>query len=178
MRLDIRISGTGGQGAIWAGTTLAVAAAKYSNLHATQSAFYGPETRGGYSRADIVISDEEIDFPGVIEASILVVMSQRAFELDLPVLFESGAIVADSVHVKDFHGVPRRVFCIPATEISEQSFGSSVFANSLILGFLDRLFTPVPYEALEKAVAERSPPRLLDRNLQALKKGHDYIVPV
>ena len=60
-RYEIRLSGSGGQGLILAGKILAEAAAIYDNKNATQSQSYGPEARGGSSRSEVIISDEEID---------------------------------------------------------------------------------------------------------------------
>ncbi len=41
------------------------AAALYDGLQAVQTQSYGPEARGGASRTELVISDEEIDYPKV-----------------------------------------------------------------------------------------------------------------
>ena len=60
-RYEIRLSGAGGQGLILIGKILAEAAAIYDNKNATQSQSYGPEARGGASRSEVIISDEDID---------------------------------------------------------------------------------------------------------------------
>ena len=64
-RYEIRLSGEGGQGLVLAGKILAEAAAIYDDKNATQSQSYGPEARGGASRSEVIISDEEIDYPVV-----------------------------------------------------------------------------------------------------------------
>ena len=80
MRKEIRICGFGGQGIVLAGVILGKAASVYSEYHAVQTQSYGPEARGGASRSEIVISDAPVGFPGVMEADVLVALSQPAFD--------------------------------------------------------------------------------------------------
>ena len=62
-RYELRFSGSGGQGMILAGIIMAEAAAIYDGKQAVQSQSYGPESRGGASRSEVIISNEEIDYP-------------------------------------------------------------------------------------------------------------------
>jgi 2-oxoglutarate ferredoxin oxidoreductase subunit gamma len=77
-RMEIRLAGEGGQGMILAGIILAEAAVIFDNKNAAQTQSYGPEARGGASKAEVVISQGEIDHPEVIIADVLVAMSQEA----------------------------------------------------------------------------------------------------
>ena len=63
MNKRIVFSGSGGQGVITAAIILAEAAALYENLNAVQTQSYGPEARGGATRADVIISDAPIRHP-------------------------------------------------------------------------------------------------------------------
>ncbi len=56
-RYELRFSGSGGQGMILAGIVMAEAAAIYDDKVAVQSQSYGPESRGGASKAAVIISD-------------------------------------------------------------------------------------------------------------------------
>ena len=78
MRTEIRIAGFGGQGVIMAGIIVGKAAALYDNINAVQTQSYGPEARGGASKTEVVISDDEIYYPKVQEPDILVAMSHTA----------------------------------------------------------------------------------------------------
>ena len=62
-KVEIRLSGSGGQGLILAGLILAEAAAIYEGMNAVQTQSYGPEARGGASRSEVIISTDEILFP-------------------------------------------------------------------------------------------------------------------
>ena len=77
MKQELRLSGTGGQGLITAGIILAEAALLDGKL-AIQSQSYGPEARGGASKAEVIISDEAIHFPKVTDPNLLLAMSQEA----------------------------------------------------------------------------------------------------
>ena len=80
MRYEVRIAGLGGQGIVLLGVILAKAIAADDKLHVVQTQSYGPESRGGAVRADLVISDEPVDYPKVRKADVLVAMSQTAFD--------------------------------------------------------------------------------------------------
>ncbi|HPW99509.1 MAG TPA: 2-oxoacid:acceptor oxidoreductase family protein, partial [Sedimentibacter sp.] len=58
---EIRLSGSGGQGVILASIILADAAIE-QGLNAIQTQSYGPEARGGASKAEVIISNEEINY--------------------------------------------------------------------------------------------------------------------
>ena len=79
MRTEIRIAGFGGQGIILAGLLLGKAAIK-DGKYAVQTQSYGPESRGGAARSEVVISDQVIDYPKVVEADILIALSQTAYD--------------------------------------------------------------------------------------------------
>ena len=70
-RYELRLSGEGGQGLVLAGKILAEAAAIYEGINATQSQSYGPEARGGASRSEVILSDEDIDFPKAVQLDLL-----------------------------------------------------------------------------------------------------------
>jgi len=69
-RLEMRLSGSGGQGVILAAIIIADAAIE-QGLNAIQTQSYGPEARGGASKAEVIISDKEIKYPKVINLNIL-----------------------------------------------------------------------------------------------------------
>ena len=79
-RYEIRLAGSGGQGLILAGVILAEAAGIYDGKFVCQTQSYGPEARGGASKAEVVISDEEIDYPKAIRPDVLLAMNQKSLE--------------------------------------------------------------------------------------------------
>jgi 2-oxoglutarate ferredoxin oxidoreductase subunit gamma len=143
-RREVRVGGTGGQGAILAGILLAEAAMRDGkNVAQTQS--YGPEARGGASRSEVVISDGEIHYPRVIQADITLCMSQEACDRYGRQVRPDGLLILDSDHV----------------------------ANVVGLGVLAGLTGIVSREALEAAIRDRAPQGTVDTNLKALAVGFE-----
>jgi len=79
MRVEFRLSGSGGQGLLLAGIVLAEAAIN-EGKNAVQTQSYGPEARGGSSKAEVVISDSEIDYPKATEPDYLLALSNDAYK--------------------------------------------------------------------------------------------------
>ncbi len=72
MRYEIRFAGSGGQGVILAALIAGEAAALFEEgLYVVQSQSYGPEARGGKSKAEVVISTEPVDYPKAVSPLIL-----------------------------------------------------------------------------------------------------------
>ena len=169
-RYEVRLAGAGGQGLVLAGQILAEAAI-YDGKNAAQSQSYGAEARGGASLSEVVISDGKIDYPRVIEADLLLAMSQEACDKYSPGLKEEGILIVDSVHV---HRVPtRKAYRIPITQIAEEATGQRLTANVVALGIIVGLTGIVSREAIEAAVKARTPKGMEEANLQALAAGFE-----
>ena len=59
MKFTLIISGSGGQGVMSVGISLASSAVE-GGLHATFMPLYGPEQRGGSAKCTVIVSDKEI----------------------------------------------------------------------------------------------------------------------
>ena len=92
---ELRLAGLGGQGIILAGIIMAEAAGIYDGKFVAQTQAYGAAARGGFSRSDIVISDEEINYPKARELDMLLAMSQDAYEENLQYLRPEGILIVD-----------------------------------------------------------------------------------
>ena len=88
---QISLSGTGGQGLILAGIILAEAAI-IDGKEAVQTQSYGPEARGGSSKAEVIIADAPIDYPKVTKADLMLSMSQAACDKYISVLKDGGML--------------------------------------------------------------------------------------
>ena len=166
---EIRLAGEGGQGLILAGAILAEAAATYDGKNAAQTQSYGPEARGGFSGAEVVISDEEIDYPKVTEADVLLAMSQEAHDRYWQNVRSGGIVITDSVLVR--HVPLATAYRIPITQIAEQVTGRHVTATIVALGLLVGLTGVVSERAIESALLARAPRGTEELNLKALRAG-------
>jgi len=167
-RTEIRLAGEGGQGMILAGIILAEAAAIYDGKNAVQTQSYGPEARGGASRAEVVIADGEIDHPEVLEADVLVALSQEAFQKYCTIVKADGLLIVDSDEIK---AAPDRAIKIPISKLAIETTGKAITANTVALGILVGLTGIVSPEAIEKAVAARAPKGTEEMNRKALAAG-------
>jgi len=172
-RYDIRLSGEGGQGLVLAGRILAEAAAIYDDKNATQSQSYGPEARGGASRSEVIISDEDIDYPKAVNIDLLLALTQESCNKYTKDLKENGILLVDSQAVTKVPEGNYRVFRVPITEIAREQVGRAVVANIVALGIIVELTRVVSVEALEAAVLSRVPKGTEDLNTKAFKTGMD-----
>jgi len=169
MRYDIRLSGSGGQGIIVMGIILAEAIGVYDGKYVAQTQSYGPEARGGSSKAEIVVSDEEIDYPKAMKLDFLLAMNQMSCDEYYADLKPEGLLIADSTFVTQLP--VSRAFAIPFTRIAREKLKKEVAANMVALGTLPILTGIVSQRAIEKAVRQRIPKGTEDLNEEALRAG-------
>ncbi|ABR54531.1 pyruvate ferredoxin/flavodoxin oxidoreductase [Methanococcus vannielii SB] len=176
MRKEIRFSGFGGQGIILAGVILGKAASIYGEKESVQTQSYGPEARGGASKSEVVISNEEIDFPKVIQPDILISMSQPAFDKYGFDLKENAVVIIDKDLVTLPEGYEEKydVYKVPFTEIANKDVGLSIVANIVMLGALVKITEVVSKEALEKSLLDSIPKGTEKKNILAFEKGYSY----
>jgi 2-oxoglutarate ferredoxin oxidoreductase subunit gamma len=167
-RDEIRLAGSGGQGLILAGVILAEAAGIYDGKFVCQTQSYGPAARGGASKAEVVISDAEIDYPKAIRPDVLLALNQASLDKYLGDLKPGGALLVDADLVRE---VPvEGAAPIPFTRIA-RDLGKEMMANIVALGALAVITKAVTSEGLRLAVLARVPPQTRDLNEKALEAG-------
>jgi len=169
-RVEVRISGLGGQGVVLAGEILGRAAV-YDGKYAVQTQSYGAEARGSAAKSEIIISDKKIGFPKVRKCDILVTMSQNALNKHLQDLKENGILLVDRDEVKEVPKLKAKVFSIPATKIAETELKSRIYANTIMLGTLTRITGVVSKEAVKKAIVNSVSKETKETNLEGFEKG-------
>ncbi len=174
-RFEIRVAGFGGQGVVTIGRVLGMAFTIHEGINSVNTHSYGPESRGGACRSEVVVSHGEIHYPSVRKADILVALSQTSLETYKRDLKEDGILLIDPNSVKD---VPVSMACyeVPAMEIAH-SVGDIKYQNSVILGALAGLLKSiVKKESLLAAVAENVPAKTVEKNIEAFERGWAYLV--
>ena len=169
-KIEVRISGLGGQGVVLAGQILGKAAV-YKGKNVVQTQSYGAEARGSAAKSEVIISDGKIGFPIIRKCDILIAMSQEAVEKNIKDLKEDGILLIDSIKVKKVPHTKARIFKIPATEIAEKTFHAKIYANMVMLGALTNITKISNEKSFTRAIKEIVSTEVININLRAYKKG-------
>jgi len=170
MRTEFRLSGSGGQGLLLAGIVLAEAAI-LDNKNAVQTQSYGPEARGGASKAEVVISAEDIDYPKATDPDYLLALTSEAYKT-YGKLSSKGLIIVDA-SVEPDATITAKTVRVPILETAANDLGKKVVANIVALGVLAGLSGIVSQPVLEAAVKNRVPHGTEELNISALRKGFE-----
>ena len=172
-RKEIRIAGFGGQGIVLSGNIIGKAASLYSKEFAALTQSYGPESRGGSCRAEVVISDTSVDYPYVVNPQVQIILSQEAYnEYGRNAPPDTLLIVDSDLTTVEPSQYPEPL-SIPASRMA-QELGRVVVANIIMLGFLAAINDIVSYEALKKSVLNSIPAGTEDFNMKAFELGYNY----
>ncbi|HUX05935.1 MAG TPA: 2-oxoacid:acceptor oxidoreductase family protein [Acidobacteriota bacterium] len=170
-RIEIRLSGSGGQGMVLGAIILAEAAAIFEGKNATQSQSYGPEARGGSSKSDVVLSDGAIEYPKATKLDILLAMTQESCDKYCCDLRPGGLLIVDEDYVTNLPETDGRIVKLPIMRLAAESVGKKVVANIVALGALVELTGVVSEESLRKAVLAKVPKGTEELNTRALQVG-------
>ncbi|RLB61169.1 MAG: 2-oxoacid:ferredoxin oxidoreductase subunit gamma [Deltaproteobacteria bacterium] len=168
---EIRLSGEGGQGLVLAGKVLTEAAAIYEDMNATQSQSYGPEARGGASRSEVIISDEDIDYPKAVSIDLLLALTQESCTRYWHDLKDDGVLLVDSDAVTEIPDGKFTVYKVPIIELARTKVGKVVVANIVALGVMTELMGIVSAESVEEAILTRVPKGTEELNVKAFHLG-------
>ena len=167
---EIRLAGAGGQGIVLAGLLLAEAAVA-AGKNATHAQAYGPESRGGASRAEVIISDGDIDYPCTDRVDVLVALTPEAWERYAGQLKPGALVVVDGERVPGAPASDGTRHALPILATAQRVIGTPVGANLVALGALVALSDVVPAKAVEAAIAGRRPGGSAERALRAFRAG-------
>jgi len=167
MKKEVRLSGSGGQGLLTAGLILAKAAT-CEGLKVIQSQSYGAASRGGSSRADVIVSDEAIYYPEATRFDVLVALTQESCDKFLPSLCDHGTLIVDTVFVKNYNTTDQHVYALPFTMIAMEKLGSALPTNILALSFLVLATNIVSEKSLKDAIKEFKP-QYAESNMKAFR---------
>jgi 2-oxoglutarate ferredoxin oxidoreductase subunit gamma len=171
-RTELRICGYGGQGVILAGYIVGHAVTIHDHEYATYIGDYGPEARGGACRADVVISDGPVSYPYITAPTVLVAMSQQAYDKYHGQNHEDSLVIIDEDLVKPMRE-HRRLLSIPARRIAEE-LGRVAVANVVMLGFIAAVTDLVSAESLKKSLLAAVPKGTEELNMKAFDRGYQY----
>lgn len=170
---EMRFSGSGGQGVIMAAIIFANAAlADGHNAIQTQS--YGPEARGGSSKAEVIISSEEIKYPEVINNTFLLSLTQKSFDEYIVELKENGILIIDeSVKIGKETESKYRVYRLPILKTASEKIGIPMTANIVSIGAIWEIACQefIKLDTIKKSISERVPKQTIEKNMTAFDEG-------
>ena len=150
---------------------LAEAAVLYDDLTAVQTQSYGAAARGGATRSDVIISENPINYPMVLQPNILVCLTQEAYHKYAPIIRPGGLLISDSHYVSTERRVDAVQNELPLYETVMRQLGSAVALNICMLGAVLGFTRLVKITSVKEVLQKRVPNRFLDMNNQALNLG-------
>ncbi len=170
-RFEARLSGEGGQGVVMGGAILAEAAILHEGRYAVQSPTYGSRVRGGPTKVDVIISDDEIIYPRATTINFFLSLAQMAFDKFCNDLADDAIILVDKNLVAPVQKSNHRVYRFPFVEVAKRELGNVVLSNIIALGVIIELTGVVSREALWQAVQARIPQKFINQNKAAMERG-------
>ena len=167
---QVRLSGFGGQGVVLAGTILGHAAVIDGKWVAGSSS-YGAQARGGATRSDLVIAEGPVVYPHVIEADILIALSQTAYDRYVMELAKDALVLFDNQKVSPRPMAGIRQIGIPSSSAASKELQQEQAANMVTLGALVSISGLVSKEALRRSISEHVSIRYNETSLKAVEVG-------
>jgi 2-oxoglutarate ferredoxin oxidoreductase subunit gamma len=169
-KIEVRISGLGGQGVVLAGEILGKAAV-YDGKEVVETASYGAEARGSAAKSEVILSDKRIGYPKVRKCDVLVAMSQSALDKNIGDLKDNGFLIVDKGIVEKVPDVKAKVFEISATKTAETELNSKMYANIIMLGALVKATRIVSEKACEQAIIGSVSKETKEKNVTGFREG-------
>ena len=171
MRYAVLITGSGGQGVLSAGVSLAASAANLA--HASYVPWYGAAQRGGVARCSVVLSDEPIlsPLPGLYNA--IIAMNESACQKSLSELKHGGLIIRNSNKCSELISADAMLVDVPADDLAEEA-GSPRLVNMVLTGALLGVMGVIELEDVEDVLLAKlaaKDPALAEMNRKALEAG-------
>lgn len=167
-RHELRWAGFGGQGVLTMGSVIGRAAVLEAGWDAAMTEAYGPQITGGWSRADLVLDTQVVDYPLVTQPEVLVAMSQDGLERNLAAMRPEGLILgeAELVSLKD----DPRFHSVNAISLAEE-MGFKMVANSIMIGAFAAAYPLLKVEQVKAALLASVPARTVELNAKAFNNG-------
>ena len=171
MRLNVRFAGAGGQGVVLSSVLLAKAYGLGEDFYITQTQSYGPEARGGACKAEVVISDEDIDYMKVDDVDVFIAYNQKGYDKYCADLKDKDMVLVNSTLVETNN---QNYYEVPGTAIAEEMKKPQV-VNMVMLGALTKLLPKLHYDKVMDAIEEDFPASLAVDNMEAFDRGYKYM---
>ena len=174
-KTEIRMTGSGGQGFIM-GTIILAEAAYEDGKQVVQCQAYGPEARGGSSKAETIVSDDRIHYTKIKYPDLLLSLTQESLNKFKDAVKPETIFVVDSdIEVPEEIKASHKVYSLPILNSAKEVIKNKMSANIISCGVVNELTHVATQEAMERAVLNHVPKGTGDSNLAALRLGGQLI---
>jgi len=168
---QIIFGGVGGQGLVTCGTILGEAASIFEGRNAVMTTSYGVETRGTFTKSDLIISTEEIDFPEVLKPDVILALADVAYEKYVREAEQGTILIYDE---KGIEPKPSKAaqYGFPIAETAEnmQNIASAnILSLGILLGKTGLLKKESVIQAIEKIFAGK--PQAIEKDKRIFERG-------
>ncbi|MBR3357530.1 MAG: 2-oxoacid:acceptor oxidoreductase family protein [Solobacterium sp.] len=176
MTKEYLFAGFGGQGLLFSGKVLA-----YKGLIEDKNVSwlpsYGPEMRGGTANCSVILSDDPVGAPIVLNPDVLVAMNLPSLDKYENAVKKGGIILVDSSLIeRKVQRTDVDVYYVPATRLADAN-GTGKLANMILMGKLLDVLGDYNEETVNKALAKCISARhadMLEFNRKAMEIGKNY----
>ena len=175
-RCEMRFAGSGGQGVILASVILAEAAV-IDGQQVVQSQAYGPEARGGVSRAETILSRDRIWYSKVTRPDFLLALTQASLDAYSRTLAPDAVVMYDDTLVPPEGLSEARLVAVPILRTAKETVGKTFTANIVAVGAINAALRLFSAATLEEAVRRHIPAGTEEINKKALAAGAALIAP-
>lgn len=171
MRYEVRLTGSGGQGLILAGIILAESALVEGGYNAVQTQSYGPEARGGASKAEVIIGSDRIYFPKVTKPNLLLALTQQALDKYSKDITPDGIVIVDEEIDTSKLPTSVKIYSLPILRSASEVIGKAFVANIISLGVISGCLDFIKPDSIKSAILARVPKGTEDLNSRAFELG-------
>lgn len=172
--LEARLCAVGGQGIVLGSEILAHAAIFNQGMYAIQTPTYGSQVRGGATKVDIIIDNEEILATRASHITFFMAIAQSSFNKFWHDVADDAVVLLDSnlvTNIREDQRGNRRFFTLPVVEMAKKEFNNVMLSNMICLGVIQEVTQVVSKESLLKAVEAKVPAKHLGINIKAVEMG-------
>ncbi len=173
---EIRIHGRGGQGSVTAAEILAVAAfedGKYSQAFPA----FGVERRGAPVKAFVRIDDKPIRLRSQVYQPDYVIVQDVTLVDVVDVasgIKPEGMILINTEKNPESFNLKAIVKTLDATKLALNIIGKPI-VNTILIGAFAGVTGEIKLESIKKAVKERFPGKVGEKNAEAVQKAYDMM---
>ena len=177
MSYQLRFVGVGGQGVILAGEILAAAKIKAGG-YGIKASTYTSQVRGGPTKVDIILSDDEILYPYANEGEIefMLATAQKSYDAFKDGVKDGGIIVIEPNLVKPSEEDKKRwkIYEIPIISIAKDEVGNVITQSVVALGVAVAFSGVMDREVVREEMLSSVPEKVKPANNKAYDSGLKY----